>query len=238
MPTVLVTGSRQGLGLEFVRQFAAAGWRVYATGVDLGDATELQTIARGAPERVTLHPLDVTDHPAVERFARSLNGVAIDVLLNNAGVKGPEEQLFGAIDYALWDQILRINVMGPMKMTECFVEHVARSQRKMVVMLASGLASMQYNVPGTPGPVKGGLIYYRTSKSALNMLVRNLALDLKPRGITVVGLVPGHVRTAQGGPDAPLSPEESIAGMRRQIDMLGLADSGRYILYTGKDYPW
>lgn len=236
MPTILITGCRQGLGLEFVRQYAAAGWRVYATGVGLDDAADLQAIARGAPDRVTLDPLDVTDHPAVERFAASLAGTALDVLLNNAGVKGPEEQPFGAIDYDLWDRILRINLFGPMKMTECFVDHVARSGRRLIVMLASGLASQQYNVPGTPGPAKGGLIYYRTSKIALNMLVRNLALDLQPRGITVVGLVPGHVRTAQGGPEAPLSPEESIGAMRRVIDRLTLTDSGRYMLYTGANY--
>jgi NAD(P)-dependent dehydrogenase (short-subunit alcohol dehydrogenase family) len=237
VPRVLITGCRQGLGLEFVRQYAAAGWQVIATGVGLDDATDLKAIVAGAGN-VLLRPLDVTDHRAIERLARELAGTPIDVLLNNAGLKGPEDQPFGAIDYAVWEGVLKVNLFGSMKMTEAFVDHVAASERKVVAMLASGLASMQYNVPGTPGPAKGGLIYYRTSKSALNMLVRNLALDLKPRGITVVGVVPGHVRTAQGGPDAPLSPEESIAGMRRTIEALTPADSGRYVLYTGKDYPW
>lgn len=237
MPSVLVTGARRGLGFEFVRQYHAAGWRVYATGVELDSALELHEIAKASGGKVTVHTLDVTDHGAIDGLAGKLTGQSIDVLINNAGIGDPEEQSFGSTDYGIWAEVMRVNLFGPMKMTEAFIEHVARSERKIVVAMASGLASMQRNVPGTPGPEKGGRYYYRTSKIGLNMLIRNLALDLAGRGVTAVALVPGHVSTIRGGPDAPLSPEQSVTAMRTIIDELSPKDSGRYMLYTGEDYP-
>jgi NAD(P)-dependent dehydrogenase (short-subunit alcohol dehydrogenase family) len=237
MPSVLITGARHGLGFEFVRQYTAAGWRVFATGVELDGTADLQDMANASQGRMTLHALDVTDHRGIDDLANELAGQPVDVLINNAGVGDPDERSFGVTDYARWTEVMRVNLFGPMKMTEAFVEHVARSERKIVVAMASGLASMQRNVPGTPGPEKGGRYYYRTSKIGLNMLMRNLALDLADRNITAVALVPGHVSTSRVGPDAPLTPEQSVTGMRSVIDDLTQKDSGRYMLYTGEDYP-
>ena len=99
MASILITGARQGLGLELARQCAAAGWRVLATCLEPGTAEDLDELAAAHPDRFSIHQLDVTNHAEVEALGSALHGTAIDVLYNNAGTKGPEEQDFGAIDY-------------------------------------------------------------------------------------------------------------------------------------------
>lgn len=238
MTTLLITGARQGLGLEVVRQYAAeTDWKIIATCLDPDSASELQSIA-SANENVAIKALDVDDHAAIDGLAAELAGQPIDVLLNNAGRKGPEEQIFGAYDYDDWAQVLRTNLFGPMKMIEAFAGHVAASERRLVVTFGSGTGSMAYNAEEAGGPRAGGLIYYRTSKASVNMITRNLAVELKDRGVAIVSLAPGHVRTAMGGDWAPLSIEESVRGVRQVIAGLSIADSGSFLLYDGSEYPW
>ncbi len=239
MTTLLVTGTRQGLGLEVVRQYAEeTDWQIIATCLDPGTAVDLQAIADSASKRVTIRPLDVDDHVAIDGLAAELAGRPIDILLNNAGRKGPEEQAFGAYDYEDWSRVLRTNLFGPMKMTEAFADHLAASKRKLVVTFGSGTGSMAYNATDAAGPKAGGLIYYRTSKAGVNMMTRNLAIELRGRGIAVVSLAPGHVRTEMGGTWAPLSIEESVRGVRQVIDGLTIGDTGTFRLYDGSTYPW
>ncbi len=107
-----------------------------------------------------------------------------------------------------------------------------------IVTMASGTGSLAWNQPGRPGPEGGGLIYYRTSKAGVNMITRNLAIELKSRGITVVALAPGHVRTEMGGPDAPLSIKDSVSGIMRLLDDLTPDHSGSFLLYDGTTYAW
>ena len=123
-------------------------------------------------------------------------------------------------------------------MAEVFADHVAASERKQIVTMASGTGSLAWNQPGRPGPEGGGLTYYRTSKAALNMLNRNLAAFVRDRGITVLGVAPGHVRTEMGGWDAPGLPEDSVRGMRQVIANASIEDTGKIILYDGREYPW
>ena len=155
MPTILVTGARQGLGLELTRQYAAAGWTVIATALHAATATDLKSVS-GA---VQIHDLDNDDHAAVDALAARLRGTPIDVLYNNAGIKGGEAQDFGAYDYDLWMRVLRTNLLGPMKMAEAFVDHIAASDRKLIVNMASGHASMAWNTSEPPGPPPGKLLY-------------------------------------------------------------------------------
>jgi NAD(P)-dependent dehydrogenase (short-subunit alcohol dehydrogenase family) len=239
MTTLLITGARQGLGLEVARQYAAeTDWQIIATCLEPDSAADLQAIAQGAGGRVSIRELDVDDHPAIERLSSDLAGQPIDILLNNAGRKGPEEQTFGDYDYVRWNDVLRTNLFGPMKMTEAFVDNIAASTRKLVVTFASGTGSMTYNAMDAAGPKAGGLIYYRSSKAGINMMTRNLAVELKDRGVSVVSLAPGHVRTEMGGTWAPLSIEESVRGVRQVIEGLSIADSGSFLLYDGSTYPW
>lgn len=248
MTTILITGARQGLGLEFTRQYAADGWRVLATCLDPDSAAELQEVARAAEGRVEIHELDVDDHGQVDALSKELAGEAIDLLLNNAGRAGNWEDTFGSLDFEDWQKVIRTNLFGSAKVTEAFVEHVARSEKKLIVTVASGLASLELNAEGRDvleydnyegsGLGPGGLLYYRTSKAALNMMNRNLAVFVRGRGITVLGVAPGHVRTEMGGWDAPGLPEDSVRAMREVIAKSGIEDSGKVILYDGREYPW
>ncbi len=230
MATILVTGANRGLGLEFTKQFAAAGWRVHATCRNPGDADALNGVAAGASDAVTVHQLDVADRQQVLALAAALRDTPIDVLLNNAGIYGGRHRAFGNIDYAQWEETLRVNALGPMRMAEAFVEHVAHSERKLIVCLSSRMGSIAAS--------SGGSYVYRSSKAALNAVVKSLAIDLKERGISTVAFHPGWVATDMGGAGAPLSPAESVRGMRSLIDRLTPADSGTFLNYDGSEIPW
>ena len=160
--------------------------------------------------------MDVTDPPTIPAAATELEGQAIDLLLNNAGIIGPRAQTVGSIDYEAWAEVLAVNTMGPMRVSEAFVEHVANSDLKLIVTLTSGMGSIADNS-------SGGSIVYRSSKAAVNMVMRSLAIDLAPRGITCVVVNPGWVRTDMGGQNATLAASESIGALRRLIASLGPA---------------
>lgn len=239
MASVLITGASRGLGLEFARQYAADGWRVFACVRSPGAAADLDELARGSDGRVTVHELDVEDHAGIDALAAQLDGAAIDVLINNAGLMGRESfaekglatQSFGQSDYDDWMRVLRVNLLGPMKIAETLVANVAASAQKKIVTLTS--------IVGSIGQGRfGGLYAYRSSKSAANSVMKAMSIDLKDRGIIAVPLHPGWVRTGIGGPRAELDVVESVAGMRRVIAGLTLADSGRFLQWDGRELPW
>ena len=120
--------------------------------------------------------------------------------------------------------------MGPMRVSEAFVDHVARSGRKLIT-ITSGMGSIADNT-------SGGSIAYRISKAAVNMVMRSLAIDLAPRGISCVVVNPGWVLTDIGGSHATLTPAESVTMIRRLIETLGPAQSGRFFNYDGREYAW
>lgn len=240
MPTVLVTGASRGLGLEFTRQYAAAGWQVLACARDPAGATALHGAAAAAGGRVSLHPLDVADHAAIDRLAAQLADAAIDVLINCAGTMGAGNFAaqglafgrFGTTDYADWERVLRINVLGPMKMAEAFVAQVARSEQRKIVTLTSILGSIARNT-------RGSLYGYRSSKAAVNAVMRSMSIDLAAsHGIAATTLHPGWVRTDMGGPSADIDAQTSVTGMRRVIDALTVDTAGRYWMYDGSTLPW
>lgn len=165
MPSALITGANRGLGLEFVRQYLADGWRAYAACRDSASASELRRLAEGSDDKLRILAMDVTDPASIHAAATQLDGQAIDLLLNNAGIIGPRGQTIGNIDYEAWADVLAVNTMGPMRVSEAFVEHVARSDRKLIVTLTSGMGSIADNT-------SGGSIVYRSSKAAMNMVMR------------------------------------------------------------------
>ena len=226
MPSMLVTGSNRGIGLEFVRQYAAEGWRVHAACRRPEAARELAA----AEGDVAIHRLDVADDRQIAALAEGLGGEAIDVLINNAGVGGPREG-FGETDTATWLEVFRVNTIAPVHMAERFIEHLMRGRRKLIVGLTSRMGSIADNT--------GGAYYiYRSSKAALNAAMKSLAIDLAPRGVAAVVFHPGWVKTDMGGPGAQIAPQASVAGMRKKITALGPADSGRFFNYDGGAIPW
>ena len=231
MPSTLITGANRGIGLEFARQYLADGWQVYAACRDPSSASELRRLANPSDKKLQIMALDVADAASIKAAATELERQAIDLLLNNAGVMGPRGQTIGNIDYDAWAKVLDANTMGPMRVSEAFVDQVARSDRKLIVTLTSGMGSLADNT-------SGGSIAYRSSKAAVNMVMRSLAIDLAPRGITCVVVNPGWVQTDMGGPHARISPTESVTKLRRLIDTLRPAQSGEFFNYDGREYPW
>ena len=231
MPSALITGADRGLGFEFVRQYLVDGWQVYAACRDPASASELRRLIETSDGKLRMLAMDVTDLASIDAAATELDGQAIDLLLNNAGITGPHGQTIGNIDYEAWAEVLAVNTMGPMRVSEAFVEHVARSDRKLIVTLTSGMGSIADNS-------SGGSIVYRSSKAAVNMVMRSLAIDLAPRGITCVIVNPGWVWTDMGRPNASLQPAESISALRRLIATLGPEQSGKFFNHTGREYPW
>ncbi|MBK7355498.1 SDR family oxidoreductase [Propionivibrio sp.] len=226
---VLVTGANRGLGLEFVSQYASAGCQVIACCRDPLKATKLSALVASSAGKISMHALDVSDFSQIERLASELQGQAIDVLINNAGIY--PRGSFGSIDYAEWHKAFLINSMAPMKIVECFVDHVAASRLRKIVTLSSKMGSIADNDGG-------GSALYRTSKSAVNMVMKNLAIELKSRGFAVATLHPGWVKTDMGGANALISVQQSVAGMRTVIEQLSTDNTGRFIAFDGQEIPW
>ena len=226
---VLITGTNRGIGLEFVRQYADAGYRVVACCRDPLKAASLNALAAATGGKVAVRALEVSDFGQIEQLATQMKGQAIDVLINSAGYY--PRSSFGSIDYAEWQQAFLINTMAPMRMVECFVEQVAASRLRKVVTLSSTMGSIAAND-------SGGSYLYRTSKAATNMLMKNLAITLKPRDIAALTLHPGWVKTDMGGANAQITPEMSVAGMRAVIDALSVENTGRFLSYDGRENPW
>ena len=230
MPTVLVTGANRGLGLEFTRQYAGRGWRVHACCRTPPAADELQSLARGNPD-IRIHALDVRDLDRSAELAGELAGEAIDLLLNNAGLYGPGKMFLGEIDYSAWAEVFAVNTLGPTRLVECFVDHVARSDRKLIACISSLMGSITANTAGRH-------YLYRSTKAALNAVVKSLSIDLRDRGITVVTMHPGWVKTDMGGADADLEIPESVGGVIGVLDRLRPQDSGKFLNYDGAELPW
>jgi NAD(P)-dependent dehydrogenase (short-subunit alcohol dehydrogenase family) len=231
MPSVLITGANRGLGFEFASQYAADGWQVFAACRNPPEAMALQKMASSSRDMISAIPMDVTDSDSVRYAASKLEEVAIDVLINGAGIGGLPNQSTGRVDYASWAQVLDVNTMGPLRVLEAFTDNLARSERRLAVTITSGMGSLADNT-------SGGSIAYRSSKAAVNMVMRSAAIDLAPQRITCVLINPGWVKTDMGGPAAPLSPQQSVRAMRRLIETLGPKHSGKFYNYDGREYAW
>jgi NAD(P)-dependent dehydrogenase (short-subunit alcohol dehydrogenase family) len=223
MPSVLITGCDTGLGVEFARQYAQAGFRVLATCLSPETAAETRAIKGD----ISVERLDVSNHAAIEALAERLRGEAIDILVSNAGIGRPHPP-FGETDYAQWRRILDVNLVGPMKLAESFVEHVARSERKVMAFVSSRMGSIALNL-------SGGSYAYRSSKAGLNAIIRSLAVDLARREICVLALHPGWAKTEPGG---RVEVKDSVAGMRGVIDRAGRHHTGSFVTYHDQPLPW
>lgn len=236
--TVLITGSSRGIGLEFAREYAEAGWTVIATARKPSDSPELVELAKKYP-LVKLEQLDVTDGDSVAALAKRLGKQPIDVLLNNAGdTDGFRGQAFGSLAHDRFDYAMRLNAQGPLRVTEALVDNVQASEQKKVVAISSLAGSL-----GAKGGGMAGGYWYKASKAALDMIVVTLALDLKPRGIIAVSLSPGQVDThgyAARGIKMPgmVDIKVSVGGLRKVIEGLKMEQTGTFIRYNGEVLPW
>ncbi|WAR46854.1 SDR family oxidoreductase [Methylomonas rapida] len=231
MQTIMVTGANRGLGLEFCRQYAQAGWRVIAACRNPADAAELVLLAERLPN-IRIEALDVADFGQIDALSTRLADEAIDVLLNNAGIYPDRPGMgFGCLDYQAWSDALKINAMAAVKLAETLLPQIERSQRKLIVGVSSLMASMTDNQ-------SGGSLLYRSSKAALNAAMKSLSIDLRARSVGVLILHPGWVKTDMGGKDALIDVEESVTGMRECIAGFTMAQSGAFLKYDGSVLPW
>ena len=230
MATVLITGANRGIGLEFVKQYLARGEKVVATCRDLEAATELQQL-RAENENLSLLSLDVSCDESLTAFPAQLENTPIDIFINNAGVYGPRDSVFNNVDEENWLPVLRVNAIAPMLLTQLIIENLKLGQDKKLLYITSKMGSIDDN--------KGGGSYvYRSSKAALNAVVKSIAVDLADDGFAVAVLHPGWVRTDMGGPNGLIDAGTSVAGMVSVIDNLGRSNTGSFFNYDGTIIPW
>ncbi|MDP6926330.1 MAG: SDR family oxidoreductase [Rhodospirillales bacterium] len=240
MSSMLITGANRGIGLEFTRQYLAGGWQIYACCREPEKAESLHELAEDFADLLSIHRMDVRKSEEITDVAKALNGAPLDMLINNAGIvdsygrgvfEGKDDPDLKNYDFDLWLDIFETNVVAQGRVSGEFADNVAASERKMVVMISSGLASIA-------NTWQAGRYAYRTSKAAVNMLTRSIGAWLEPRGVTVITIAPGWTRTELGGPNAHNSVEESITGMRKVLDSLTLEDTGTYWNFDGEQLPW
>jgi NAD(P)-dependent dehydrogenase (short-subunit alcohol dehydrogenase family) len=247
-PTILITGASAGHGLAFAGEYAALGWRVIATCRTPAKADRLNALASKFPN-VVVEELDIVDDAQISALVEKYRGKPIDVLMNNAAINTFRfgARNFAKIDYKWFEEILLVNIIGPMKVSEAFLENVAASrQKKIIAMTSTGGSITEVKVPVA--------IPYRASKAGLNMAMRSYSIALKPKGIIVSIIAPGTVDTedylnAKDPSTIPanyqtmikgklLAPRTAINDMIKLIDGLTLEDSGVFYEWTGRVIPW
>lgn len=235
--SVLVTGASRGIGLALCRELAAGGWNVLAGARDPASAHDLQAAARAASMgTISVLRLDVRDDASVRAAAEEASSLvrALDVLVNNAGVM-PEEGNEPIEDLALecFEEAFAVNVVGVARVTRLLLPLLGRARQPRVVNITSLMGSIA-------GKEDASLYCYSASKAALNMLTRSMAAELRPRGITVVAVTPGWVRTEMGGPKAPLAVEESARSLAATLGRITEKESGQFLDRDGRAgvAPW
>ncbi len=234
MPTVLITGANRGIGLELTRQYLRDDWEVIATCRSPADAADLNELAC---DHLRVEPLDVTDHASIDALASRLRGKAIDVLINNAGIIGPvpiaehiDRQHFGSIDYAVWEQVLRTNTFGPVRMAEALLPNILAGEQKKIVTLSSTVGSIVERDTAA--------FAYATSKTAINKAMSLLAALLREQGVIVALVCPGYVKTRMDFGTADIEIPDSAAGLRTLIGSYTLADTGSFRRFNGETIAW
>jgi len=242
MPVLLITGANRGIGLEFVRQYAAEGWNVIACCRVLETAKALQVLAK-SNSAIRIEKLDVSDSDAIKNLAQKLKDVAIDLLINNAGIlsgangftsalDSDVSQTFGTIDPEAWGKVFRVNTIAPILMIQAFLPLMVRSADRKIVNITSKMGSISEMGGGHDH------IAYRTSKAALNAAMRSIASAVNECGISITNIHPGWVKTDMGGKDARLTIEQSVTTMRKTISALKTESSGQFLNYDGSVLPW
>jgi NAD(P)-dependent dehydrogenase (short-subunit alcohol dehydrogenase family) len=229
--TYFITGCNRGLGLEFVRQLLARGQRVIATCRDIATATDLTALTLKHSGQLSLVEMDVSDEASMREAVALLNDEAIDVFINNAGMYGPRDANFGNVDGPAMAEVLYTNAVAPVLLTQLLIDNVRKGSGKKLVYVSSKMGSIADNG-------RGGSYIYRSSKTALNSVVKSLALDLAPEGIATATLHPGWVRTDMGGPIGLIDAPESVSGMLNVIDGLSVANTGQFFNYDGATIAW
>lgn len=230
MSTILITGANRGIGLELVRQYLDAGNRVYACCRQPDSADDLATLARNSKGTLSIHQMDVSDEQSIKACAEALSGIAIDVLINNAGIMGGENQSFGNASLDDWLHTIQVNTIGPFRVAESFKSHLEAAEAPKMITISSQVGASTFTMPG--------IYAYASSKAAVNKVMQTLASEWQTTGICVALMHPGWVKTDMGGAEADITPQASAQGIRQVIEKITLADSGKFFKWNGDIHPW
>jgi NAD(P)-dependent dehydrogenase (short-subunit alcohol dehydrogenase family) len=238
MQRILITGANRGLGLEFTRQYVERGSRVFASCRRPAEARQLQTLRAAHPQRLSVVSLDVADANSIEAAHATVRSQvdSLDVLINSAGIyssQGGEQPLerLGKLTFEDALMVFRVNAVAPLIVIQRYLDLLRVGRGAKIVSISSGYGSVSANTGGFP-------YYYSASKAALNMFMRSLAADAKRWGITTILLDPGWVSTDMGGPNAPITPKQSVRGMIRVIDTLMPQHNARLFTWRGHELAW
>jgi len=234
MPTVLITGSSRGLGLEFCSQYASSGWEVFATCRNPEESLLLNELSQ-KNENISVLKMDVANHSSIDSCSALLKDEKIDILINNAGIASNhfDTQKLGGFDFANWENIIRINTLGPMKVCESFLGQILAGEQKKIAVVSSRVGSLS-DMNAYP-------VYpYATSKAALNKGMRLMSEQLRDKGISIICLCPGHAKTDMGlmAPGASVEVSDAVSGMRKMIFDLTQNDTSSFKQYDGDIVPW
>ena len=228
MGIVFITGANRGLGLEFVKEFSENDYEVIATCRDPNSSRDLSALAK-SNFKIQLHQLDVSNTKNIQDLSIHLKNKPIDILINNAGIY--RSGSFNSVNKDSWVESFITNTIGPYEVIEHFLPNVLQGREKKVISITSKMGSIDDNT-------SGGSYIYRSSKTALNSMMRSLTHDLKTHDIATMTLHPGWVRTDMGGPGGWIDVKESVSGMIDQILNLSIQNTGRYIDYDGNPIKW
>ena len=226
--TVIITGANRGIGLKFAEEYLKLGWYVIATCRDPSNASKLDQLVKNS-ESLEIYPLEVSNTDQIHELVSKLKNKPIDVLINNAGIH--RSCTLGSIDKQAWLESFAINSIAPYELTIHLLDNILQGSLKKVISITSKMGSIDDNT-------SGGSYIYRSSKTALNSIMRSLEHDLGHHGIATLTLHPGWVKTDMGGMGAWINVDESVAGMIKQIEKLNLSNAGRYVDYAGKKINW
>ena len=230
MATILVTGANRGLGNEFVEQYLNEGNDVIATYRNENSSMDLIEMG-DERSNLKLLQLDVSSNKSLNSFAENLGDSPIDIFINNAGVYGPRNSSFGNVDEENWIPAIKVNAIAPLLLTQLIIKNIRSGAEKKLIYITSKMGSIDDN--------KGGGAYvYRSSKTALNAVVKSLSVDLENEGIVVALIHPGWVKTDMGGPNALIERDTSIRGMTEVISNLDITSTGNFYNYDGSIIPW
>lgn len=227
METVLITGASRGIGLGLARQFLERGFRVIGT---YRGSPSSELIKLSGSANLSLVEVELTDESAVAKLSASLAKQPIDILINNAGVLGPENQSLAALDVQGWLHTFAVNSIAPLLVSRALLPNLALSAHPRIATLSSQMGSLAST--GT------GMFAYRSSKAAVNKVMQVLSVELQEQGISVCLFHPGWVKTDMGGPNADISVRTSAAGIADQICRLSMDDTGKFLTWDGEQLDW
>ena len=228
--SILITGTNRGIGLEFVKHYLKNNEKVIATCRNRNSAKDLLEL-ENTTNNLSLVELDVSNPNSINNFTSKIAGLPIDTFISNAGVSGPKNIEFGNFDAKEWLDVFNINTIAPLIITQKILKNLRLGKDKKLVFISSKVGSIEDNTGG-------GMYIYRTSKTALNQVIKSLSIDLKEENFIVVALHPGWVQTDMGGPNALIDTKTSVKGMTEAIDNLTSKNSGKFYNYDGSAIPW